>query len=402
VLFFAQAVFIGFYCIGFAEVVAPLAAPLLAQLPAPLNAIGDAWALHAIDLTAGAVAAAIVYAIYLYLNDQAVPARWSDGRRAYYLRAVRENLLAAAREPAHPRAWRPQLLVFSDSTERRARLLRFAHSIEGGAGLTTVVRMIESKGDVLARRNEATAELAAEIEADGSQAFPLVVAGRDGCELIASIVQAAGVGPLRVNTAVANWPESDAAFYSPLGVNEFGRNVSLAFRLGTNLLLLEADAAAWDRLTQVEPQDRVIDVWWRDSRTGELMLLLAYLMTRSEEWERARIRLLSSVPEGATADDTAQALTARLEEVRITAEVVIVKQIDDETVIRESANSSLVFLPFRVHAGRFFSPFGLEIAGLIGRLPIVALALAAQDVDLDADPDEPAAETPADAAPSPA
>ena len=62
------------------------------------------------------------------------PARWSDGRRSHHLERVREHLLAAAAEAEHPRDWRPQLLVFSDDIERRARLVRFAAWIEGGAG----------------------------------------------------------------------------------------------------------------------------------------------------------------------------------------------------------------------------------------------------------------------------
>ena len=345
----------------------------------------------AIDVAAGTIAGLIVYAMYHYLAYQAVPAKWTDGQRAYHLRVARDHLLAADREPEHPRAWRPQLLVFSDSPKRRARLLQFAHWVEGGAGLTTVVRLIESGGDVLARRQEETERLAAEIKAQGSTAFPLAVVGRDAAEMVASIVQAAGVGPLRVNTVVANWPDPDAAFYTPLGVTEFGRNVSTAFRLGANLLLLDADAAEWDGLEKTASSDRLIDVWWRDTRTGELMLLLAYLMTRSDDWKGAQIRLLAVPAEGEAPAAREQALVSRLEEIRIAAEVVVVANLEEATIVEHSRASPMVFLPFRVHAGRFYSPFGWEIGKTIAKLRIVALVLAAQDVDLDADPDEAAA-----------
>lgn len=380
---------------------------------AMLGALGCLAAMLAIDFAAGTIAALVVYAIYHYLRYQAVPVGWTDGRRAYHLQVAREHLLAADREPEHARAWRPQLLLFSDSPERRARALQFASWIEGGAGLTTVVRMIESASrGALDRRQSAIAELAAEIKAQGSTAFALVVVGRDVEQMVASIIQSAGVGPLRVNTVVANWPDPNVAFYAPLGVGEFGRSVALAFRLGTNLLLLDADAREWQNLDRIEPSERVIDVWWRDSRTGELMLLLAYLLTRSAAWKAARIRLLAAPGEGETPAARERALAERLAQIRIDAEVVVVGDVERATVVAQSHASAMVFLPFRVHGGRFYSPFGWEIDAAMPQLPIVVLALAAQDVDLDADPDEgapsarpapqapPAAETPP-AAPRP-
>ena len=69
-----------------------------------------------------------------YLKQTSGPARWADSRRSYHLERIRENLLAAAREPEHPRDWRPQLLIFSDDTHRRKRLLQFAEWLEGDTG----------------------------------------------------------------------------------------------------------------------------------------------------------------------------------------------------------------------------------------------------------------------------
>jgi len=355
-----------------------------------LGALACLGLMLAIDLSAGLIAALVVYAIYHYLRYQAVPVKWTDGRRAYHLQMARDHLLAADREPEHARAWRPQLLVFSDAPARRVHLLRFAHWVEGGAGLTTVVRMLEASGSAaLERRHEALEALRAQLKADDSSAFALVVAGSDAEQMVATLVQAAGVGPLRVNTVVANLPDADAAFYAPLGVGAFGQRVATAFRLGANLLLLDADADEWKSLDESDPAARTIDVWWRDSATGELMLLLAYLMTRSEAWKGARIRLLAAPRAQPQArGDPAALLRGRLEEIRIDAEVVIAPDLEQETVVQLSRASSLVFMPFRVHAGRFYSPFGWEIGPALAQLPIVVLALAAEDVDLDADPDD--------------
>lgn len=356
-----------------------------------LAAIACVAAMLAINVVAGATALLIVLGIYLYLKHRAAPATWSDGRRAYHMMMARRHLLLAASEDEHPRDWRPQLLLFSDSKSRRARLLRFARWVEAGGGLTTVIRMVVSDdAHALEQRQTAQDALAAEIKQCDSSALPLVVLGTDAAQLVATVVQAAGVGPFRVNTVVANWPEPKAAFYRPLGLDTFGQNVSLAFRFGCNLLLLDADAKEWDSLKSIAASERVIDVWWEDSSTGQLMLLLAYLITRSDEWSGARIRLLGPHDVVDSTKGRGKVLRERIEEVRIDAEVIATSDHDENTVVGASGSSSLVFLPFRIHGGRFYAPFGWEIGPAIGRLPIVVAALAAEDVDLEADPDRPA------------
>ncbi len=356
-----------------------------------LAAIGCLAAMLAINVVAGAAAVLIVGGITWYLRTQAAPATWADGRRAYHMMVAREHLLLANAQPEHPRAWRPQVLLFSDSKSRRARLLQFANWIEAGGGLTTVVRMLESRdSSAMVQRHEAQEALAAEIKAQHSVALPLVVVGSDIPQMVASIVQSAGVGPFRVNTVVLNWPEPKSDFYRPLGLDAFGQNVSLAFRLGCNLLLLDADAREWDSLERVPAGKRVIDVWWEDASTGQLMLLLAYLVTRSDAWKGARIRLLGPHEIVDAAGVHGKVLRERLEEIRIDVDVVVTPDHDEQTVVSASSSSALVFLPFRIHGGRFYSPFGWEIGVALERLPIAVLCLAAQDVDLEADPDDPA------------
>ena len=144
----------------------------------------------------------------------------------------------------------------------------------------------------------------------------------------------------------------------------------------------------WAELAEIPAEERQIDIWWRESETGELMLLLAYLMTRHDVWVNAKIRVLAPRQSGNSDESHIEALTAFLEQVRIEAEPVIIETDDMESVIRESAETPLVFMPFAIHGRRFYHPFGGEVADLLPKLQIVVMALAAQDVDLEADPDE--------------
>ncbi len=118
------------------------------------------------------------------------------------------------------------------------------------------------------------------------------------------------------------------------------------------------------------------------------MLILAYLMTRSEEWKDAKIRVLAARREGNSAEARLDEIRVMLEEVRIDAEPVVVDETDNEVLKEQSGAASMVFLPLRIYGGRFYHPFGGEVADVLPDLPIVVLSLAAQDVDLSAEPEE--------------
>lgn len=353
-------------------------------------------AMLAIDLSAGAIAVAVLFGIYQYLEYRAAPRGWADSRRSSHLQQARKHLLAAAAEPEHARDWRPQLLVFSDTRDRRERLLQFSSWIEGGSGLTTVVRVLQGQGPhMIEERERVLKEMAEELRETNSTAFPLVVTGADLAGTMSAIVQSAGIGPLRANTVVANWIEGASTFVHELGVNRFGQNLRTAFRLGCNLVILDVDVHEWSKVTERPAGERVIDVWWRRNRTGELMLLLAHLITRSGQWEGARIRLLAAPQEGEDKETAAAALKSGLDEFRIDAQSEVVDELSAETIVAHSRDSALVFLPFGIHGGRFYGPAGGDLPTLLGALPLVVLTMAAQDVDLDADPDTAAQDEPA-------
>jgi amino acid transporter len=274
----------------------------------------------AIDLRSGIVAIAVLFAIFQYLKRTAGPARWADSRRSYHLQRTREHLLAAANEPDHPRYWRPQILAFSDHPERRSQLLQFASWIEGGSGLTTAVRIIEGEGiKMLKLKAEAEAELQQNIQKDGARAFPLVVAAPNLQNGIQSVVQAYGVGSLKANTILLNWLGDSSKKILGLGGDDFGRNIRSAYLYGSNVVILDVKTDKWVAIEETEERKRYVDVWWWGDATSRLMLLMAYLMTRHENWDESKIRLLA-VDDGSQADLSVDSIREMLEEVRIDAD----------------------------------------------------------------------------------
>lgn len=358
-----------------------------------LGFLGCLGCILAIDATAGAVAVALVMGIQWLVTRRGLPARWSDSSRAHDLKRAREHLLTAAREAEHPRDWRPQLLVFSDDSERRTGLVRFAAWIEGGSGLSTVVRILEGEGAAkLKEREEALAALREELAESEAAAFPMVVLAPDIDAAVSTLVQSVGSGPLRVNTVVVNWHKEAPAYLGGLADGHYAENLRAAFRLGANLVVLDFTAEEWRRMEAHEPKQQRLDLWWSDSATSRLMLILAYLAQRHSDWQGATLRLLATADSEEAAAQRREDIEARLAEVRIPAEVEVLPEAGLPGLIAASADADMVFLPFQLHRGQFRHPWGTPLAEILPQLPICALCLAAEDVSLDPDPDEPAEE----------
>jgi amino acid transporter len=354
-----------------------------------VGALACLGAMLAIDPLPGGAALVILYAIYLYLKQKAKSPRWADSRRSYHMQRIRVHLLEAAAEPEHSRYWRPQMLVFADESEQRQALLRFAAWIQGRSGFTAAVRILTGQTARLHREKQtAEDELKADIRQSGLEAFPLVVLAGDRKDAVQVLVQSYGIGPLHANTVLLNWindnPDSAEHYMS----TAYGRSLREAYRFGCNLIIMDATSAEWNDLTETPAGKRRIDVWWQDDATGNLMLLLAYLITRNEEWEGAAIRLLAVRDDSHVEIHTEETLQQRLEEVRIEAVPLFVENTDADTVIETSRDASLVFLPFRLRDLTSISAFGSYPEDLFGYLPLTALVLAAETIELDAEPEE--------------
>jgi len=203
-------------------------------------------AMLAIDLAAGIVAISVLFAIFQYLKRTAGPARWADSRRSYHIQRVRENLLAAAAEPEHPRDWRPQLLALSDESGRRKQLLRFAQWMQGDSGFVTAVRILEGEGlKMLKLRDEAEKELRSDIAEYDLKAFPLVLIAPSIQQGVQSLVQTFGIGPIKANTILLNWFEHLPGDVLGLRELRYSRNLRTAFRLGCNIVVVNATEDEW-------------------------------------------------------------------------------------------------------------------------------------------------------------
>jgi len=122
-------------------------------------------------------------------------------------------------------------------------------------------------------------------------------------------------------------------------------------------------------------------------RRAFIIIAVANVITRTELWANASIRLLT-VEEAADPSKSIEQLEQQLDDVRIPAEPVLVSGTQPETVVAESSSSTIVFLPFRIQRSMLTDTQGYSLERVLTRLPPAALVMAAKDIDLDAEPEE--------------
>ncbi len=347
--------------------------------------------IFALDLEYGLVAMAILAAIHQYVKSKAVPARWADSGRSHAMQVIRRQLLSTFGEPEHDRDWRPNILVFTKDQERRPHLLRFADWIGGSTGLISAVTLLAGSGLQVAKQKDAAlGVLNSCIRETGLKIFPLVVSGQDIVQTTETLLQGYGIGPIKGNTVLCNWYGETMTSFPGLTTMRYGSTLRLAFYNGYNLVVFHVDPLRTEHLLDPDKKERLIDVWWNNDASSRLMLLFAYLMTRSDLWAQASIRLLA-VGESSDLAENITLVEQQLDDARISAQPVLVPDMRPETVIAQSGGADLVFLPFRIRKSMLTDTGGLSLERVLTRLPPAALVMAARDIDLDAEPEEGAA-----------
>jgi amino acid transporter len=258
-----------------------------------LGALACLGTMFAIDALAAFVAISVLAALHQYLSRTSVPVHWADSRRAYEFRKLKETLAEIDRHPETEWTWQPHILALSGDAQNNDLLLRLANSLSGESGVVTAVGLVEGESELAStlekrrRSEEALRKELAELDVD---AFPLVVAAPDFRNAVATLLQSWGVGPIRANTVMVDWYErlpADARERDPLW---FGRELRGMLRLGCHVLAVDVGGKEWRRLEELPAEERRIDVWWWESPSCRLALLLAYLATRTEPWREATLR----------------------------------------------------------------------------------------------------------------
>jgi hypothetical protein len=141
------------------------------------------------------------------------------------------------------------------------------------------------------------------------------------------------------NTVLVGWPDDEKRLVAFLRVIRRLKCLEQSLVIGkVNLLQQFREGEVYE-----------IHVWWGGlKRNGDLMLLMAYLLSRNPVWRDARIRIMSVASNELMKDQTERFLEQLIPEIRIKAEVEVMVKAEDESVVdimhRESAEADVVLL----------------------------------------------------------
>jgi amino acid transporter len=304
-----------------------------------LGAAGCLAVMFLIDWRWAAEAIVLVSLLHALIGRKEVEARWGDLQSGLLFERTRRNLLRLEDQLYHPKNWRPIMLAFSGSGWSRPHLAVYGHWFTTGQGILSLGQVIQ--GDVedhLERRVNQERLLHAFIQEEDLEAFPAVVVApylSDGIEML---VQSHGLGALRPNTVLLGWP------------NDPDRGESFAATLRSVASLQRSIIAV--RLADEPDNPRevsqgTLDVWRRGHKNGELMLLLAHLLTNNPEWRGRTIRLLRVVKNDAAQQEVVRHLNGLIESSRIRASAEVIVADDVRAAIQDtSRDAAVVFLGF--------------------------------------------------------
>lgn len=304
-----------------------------------LGAIGCLVVMFLIDWKWAIVSIALMGVLHLAIARQEIEARWGNVKSGLLFERTRSNLLKLEEELHHPKNWRPNILALSGAGWDRPHLAVYGHWFTSGHGILSLGQVIQGEiEDRVERRANQERILHNFIREQQLEAFPAVVVAPYLSVGVESLVQCQGLGALRPNTVLLGWPtDTDRS-------DAFAAMLRTVAALGVSIVSArfeEGPEDPWDT------PDGTIDVWWRGRQNGELMLLLAHLLTTNDAWRSRPIRLLRIIQNEAGQEEVVRHLTELIDSSRIRATPYAVISDHPREAIREwSRSAAIVFLGF--------------------------------------------------------
>lgn len=309
-----------------------------------LGCLGAAVVMYLMNPTVCLIALGAELGLFLLLRRKALSASWGDARAGLWNAAVRLGLMKLREMPRYARNWRPHILVLTANPTNRTSLVRLANWFNQNRGVVTVCQVVVGDPTTTGERRTAMeAQLNRQLAESGTVAFGEVVVVPEFASGVATILQANGYAGLHSNTAMFGWPADCAGLARILHITR------LAARVEKSTLIVRESEALEASPDRRRSAPRRIDIWWRGKEiNGDLMLLLAYLLTCNPTWVCSQIVVRSICEEDEDKAALKSALAHLVEETRIRAETDVVVR-PPKTSVRDlmhviSRDAEVVFL----------------------------------------------------------
>ncbi len=326
-----------------------------------------------IQLGNALLAVALIAGLYAHMSRRSYMTTYGDARRGFVYAHISKYLLRLRNMRAHPKSWRPTILVLSGNPQTRLNLILYGVWLEAGRGIVTVAQLIVGHLEsLIKRRQEALQRLMRFMREHDINAFAEVVVAEDFDEGIRILLQGHSIGPIKPNIVLMGWP-SDRTRVRP-----FMRHLRDARTLGMSVL------SVVDRGVPPPEKEKRVDIWWRGQENGSLMLILAHLLTHNWEWARTSIRIYRLVESEQARASARDNLLELVDAARIKAgvEVIVSQESFASAFRRRSQDASVVFLGFHPVKEEEAESFHSGIDALLEDMPTAILVHSSGEADL--------------------
>jgi len=326
------------------------------------------WVMFLISPLAGIAAISIELLLWLFFTRREQRATWGDARRGLYEAVLRWVLVRLSQRPMSARNWRPHILVFVDDARRKLDLIKFASWFSQDRGVVTVCELIV--GNLLTEhinveeRLDKTRQL---LESEDLTVFAEVDVVDNIIDGIVHVSQANGIAGFSSNTIVLGWPKEQKMLADFLVTTRKLETIRKSVVIGK---------INPQHMFPVRKSTREIHVWWGGfKQNGDLMLLLAYLLTRNPEWRGAELKVMCAASNEFAEQSTNRYLESMLKDIRIEATCDVFRKPSgvstSELIQTRSANADAVLLGLATpEPGKEFE-YVQRLESLAGDLPVV-------------------------------
>ena len=315
------------------------------------------------------MAAALVLAVFVWLERRELKVAWGDVRRGLWLAVTRAGLMRATRE-ADPKNWRPHMLVLSGSPTKRWYLIELASALSHNRALMTVAAIVPKRSFTSERQRKLEGSMRDFLSRRGVQSLVRVLPAAHPFSGAERLVETYGLGALTPNTVVIGDTSEEAHF------RRYARMIRFFHEAHRNVVIVRDEGQGFHRR-------RRIDVWWGGLRgNGGLMMILAYLIQSSLRWRGVEVKIKMAVPTEDGARDAMANLQALVDQMRTgaTPEVLVTGDRPFHEVLRESSSGADLVVLGMAEPGEDFATYFDGLRARTAGLPTTMFVLAAEEI----------------------
>ena len=301
-----------------------------------LGALGCLAVMFLINIIWALVAILMALGVYLLIERTEIVVQWGDLSSGLAFQRARKSLLHLEKERYHPKNWRPSILALSGNPKSRLHLVSYACLLSADRGVVSLGQVITGQlEDRLERQIEAEKMLRKFIAKEKLDAFPAVVVDDNFADGLKALIQCHGIGGLRPNTVLIGW-SNDTSKSDTISMI---LNIAQKMKRSVLVVRCQQEQEKWTH------QKGAINIWWNDSTSGPMMLLLGFLLRENREWRDCTLRILRTVPLKADLKNIQAEMQEILSIARIHADIVVIPTDTPlEAIRREMQPSAVLFV----------------------------------------------------------